>query len=407
MGTSSTKIRDATNYLYEGSFDMAPPTPPPATCPIRWQPNALTPVFYGARSYGTAQGAPVALRVYFPSLDGAVESAPVLSGCGRYPVVLFAHGDCHVDPNHFQKWIQLPAQLARSGYVVVVPQLPSIASHPSTENHPALTAIADSLDWLRQSWEHRSVLMAAAATGVAGHSYGALLAARHARAHVVAGFAGLSGVWQDWPSGAPPIVGLGGPKLLLWGGPEDLFTALSDAQWTGLSAPKHRAVFATGMHWDYLPASQTPCDLSRGPCGLIKSAAADLVTMFFAKYLPPELSPDLPGLVPDNLVPPPLSLTPDQEFYAGGHLIGMRNMSGTPGCGVTLTVVTGNERTVPDVIELSQASADRAVRAAGLVPQFTGAGGARAWVASQSPRAGTRVARGSTVRMALRTGPRP
>lgn len=386
---------------------MTQPIPPPATCPIGWQPNALTPVFYGARTYGAAQSAPVSLRVYFPSLDGAVESAPILSGCGRYPVVLFAHGDCHQDPDHFWKWFQLPAQLARSGYVVVVPQLPAISAHPSTENHPALVAIADSLVWLRQRWEHRSDLMPAPATGIAGHSYGALLAARYARANTVAGFAGLSGVWQDWPVGSPPIVGLARPKLLLWGGPEDLFTSLSAAQWNGLSTPKHRAVFATGVHWDYLPAGQTPCDATRGPCRLIKSAAADLVTMFFAKYLPPELSPHLPGRVPDNLMPPVLVLTQEQKFFAGGHLVGMRNMAGSPGCGVTLTAVTGTERTVPDVLELSSTSADRAVRAAGLLPRFTGTGGAGAWVHRQSPRAGARVPAESTVTMALRTGPRP
>ena len=31
-----------------------------------------------------------------------------------------------------------------------------------------------------------------------------------------------------------------------------------DGQFNGLSTPKHRAVFATGRHWDYLPAGQTP-----------------------------------------------------------------------------------------------------------------------------------------------------
>ncbi|MGH3938663.1 MAG: alpha/beta fold hydrolase [Pseudonocardiaceae bacterium] len=386
---------------------MTAPTPPPATCPIGWQPNALTPVFYGARTYGTAHGAPVSMRVYFPSLDGAVETAPILSGCGRYPVVLFVHGDCDQDPNHFRTWVQLPAQLARSGYVVVVPQLPAIGTHPSAENHPALAAIANSLTWLRQQWEHRTVLMPAAATGITGHSYGALLAARYARANTVAGFAGLSGVWQDWPVGSPPIIGLARPKLLLWGGPEDLFTSLTETQWNSLSTPKHRAVFATGVHWDYLPTGQTPCDATRGPCRLIASAAADLVTMFFAKYLAPELSPHLPGRVPDNLMPPALVLTPEQEFYAGGHLIGMRNMAGNPDCAVALTAVTGTERTVPLVLESSQSSADQEVRNAGLLPRFTGAGGANAWVSSQSPRADTRVPAGSTVTMALRTGPIP
>jgi hypothetical protein len=46
--------------------------------------------------------------------------------------------------------------------------------------------------------------------------------------------------------------------------------------------------------------------------------------MFFAKYLPPELWPNLPDLIPDNLVPPPLQLTPQQEFYAAGYLVGLK-----------------------------------------------------------------------------------
>jgi hypothetical protein len=76
---------------------------------------------------------------------------------------------------------------------VIVPQLPSISAHPSAENHPALGAIADSQRWLRQRWEHRNELMPAPTTGIAGHSYGALLGARYARANTVEGFAGFAG----------------------------------------------------------------------------------------------------------------------------------------------------------------------------------------------------------------------
>ena len=37
------------------------PLPPPTSCPISWQPAALTPVFYGARDLGPEDGAPVRL----------------------------------------------------------------------------------------------------------------------------------------------------------------------------------------------------------------------------------------------------------------------------------------------------------------------------------------------------------
>jgi hypothetical protein len=94
------------------------PLAPPDTCPIGWQPNALEPVFYGVRDYSAADGAPANLRVFFPSLDGAAHAAPILDGCGRYPLVLFVHGDCHENnPNvyHYLQWFYPQAQLARSG----------------------------------------------------------------------------------------------------------------------------------------------------------------------------------------------------------------------------------------------------------------------------------------------------
>jgi hypothetical protein len=62
---------------------------------------------------------------------------------------------------------------------------------------------------------------------------------------------------------------------------------------------------------------------------------------------------------------------------------------------------------VPHVLELSSTVAASRVRAARLVPAFTGAGGPGAWVWRQSPNAGTIVDPGSTVSMQLRTGPIP
>jgi dipeptidyl aminopeptidase/acylaminoacyl peptidase len=106
--------------------------------------------------------------VFFPSLDGAVFSTPILEGCGRYPLILFAHGHCD-ESEHYKKWYLLPAQLARSGYVVVVPELPGIAIHPSNEDHPALQRMVDIVSWIREYWEHRNNLLPAQSTGVAGH----------------------------------------------------------------------------------------------------------------------------------------------------------------------------------------------------------------------------------------------
>ncbi|MEV7226189.1 PASTA domain-containing protein [Polymorphospora sp. NPDC051019] len=382
---------------------MTGPTPPPASCPIGWQPSALTPVFHGMREYSPAEGAPTRVRVFFPSLDGAVATAPILDGCGRYPLIIFAHGHCANDPNHFRKWIQLPAQLARSGYVVAVPELTHISILPQNASHPSVPVLGTLLNWMRQSWEHSDVLMPAEKTGVAGHSYGALLTAWFATVTpTVAAYAGLSGTWQEL-NVTLPIAALNRPKLIVAGHPaEDSFTELNAAQWSALPIPRHRATFANGRHFDYLPAGQTPCDPERGPCPPLALAAADLVTMFFAKYLWPEHSPHLPGRVPDNLVPPPLNLTPEQEFYAGSHLIGMPAMTGA-NCAYTLDFQVPL-RPVPHVVGLPMVPARQQVIAAGFRPTLTGLG---TWVSAQSPAGGSSAPSGSTVRLTLRSGPIP
>ncbi len=330
------------------------PVPPPASCPIGWQPQALAPVFWGVRSLGPDDGAPVPLRIFFPSLDGSVETAPILAGCGRYPLVVLAHGHCIGDPENHRSWFVVPAMLARSGYVVVVPHLAGITSgtSPSTSAHPDLATLDAVVAWARTGWEHRAVLLPPPATGVIGHSFGAMLGARFAVDHPVAAYAGLSGTWQDWFGDAPfPLPLLTVPSLLTWGSAGDSFTRLSDAQWAATARPRHRVVLEGAMHWDYLGTHAPPC--ARTPtCPGVGSAVADLLVMFFARYLPPELATNLAFEVPATLEPPDrLDLTPEQEFFAGGFLGGWAALQASGGeCGrVTATHeslrLLGNRRT--------------------------------------------------------------
>lgn len=86
-----------------------------APFPIAWRPNALAPVFYGRRSYGTADGAPGDVRVFFPSLDGSPDTGEILRPCGLYPLIVFAHGHCPTDTDEYLKWFEVPAVLARAG----------------------------------------------------------------------------------------------------------------------------------------------------------------------------------------------------------------------------------------------------------------------------------------------------
>jgi hypothetical protein len=59
---------------------------------------------------------------------------------------------------------------------------------------------------------------------------------------------------------------------------------------------------------------------------------------------------------------------------------------------------------VPNVYEMTPNTATHLVQAAKLVPHFAGNG---TWVSSQSPLAGMVVVQGTTVNMALHTGPKP
>jgi hypothetical protein len=61
-------------------------------CPISWQPSISKPAFYGYRDFSIEDGAPANVRVFYPSLEGSPHDAPMLAGCGHYPLILFLHG---------------------------------------------------------------------------------------------------------------------------------------------------------------------------------------------------------------------------------------------------------------------------------------------------------------------------
>ena len=190
-------------------------------------------------------------------------------------------------------------------------------------------ALALAVDWMRSEWKYRHLLQPPPATGLIGHSFGALHAGHYATRTPVAGVASLSGLWRKWDIDFAPNPLLVGdaPRLLTWGtgGADGEADAVLPSQlWDAIAAPKHRAVFGGATHWDYLPGNASlPCRTGTGSCAHVGAAAADLVSLFFARYLPPEGVAGLPGKVRPELVPPPaLSLTWEQEQYAGGHLTG-------------------------------------------------------------------------------------
>jgi hypothetical protein len=86
-------------------------TPPcfrPDDPPVGWGPSVLTPVFWGYADYNPPEltGAPVATRVYYPSIQGSPECAAFLAGPGRFPLLIFLHGECTEDLP-YAKWLRL------------------------------------------------------------------------------------------------------------------------------------------------------------------------------------------------------------------------------------------------------------------------------------------------------------
>jgi pimeloyl-ACP methyl ester carboxylesterase len=348
-------------------FGWLPPrpvqNPPPATCPISWQPSVVAPVFWGLREYhqirvlqrivsGTfgapreSFGPPTPCRVFFPSLHLPPFDAPILEGCGSYPLILFAHGHCQRDnvAEQYRRWLELPAILARSGFVVVVPKLDATAggSHPSI-NDIEVDLIGRVIAWMRTRWEHASIL--SPVTGVIGHSYGGMLAARYADegSLPISAFASLSSGWGEWQPGVfptdSPLPNLSIPGLLALGGAD------SDASvnLSALPGTKHGAVFTDAAHWDFLPGGRSPCQGGiAGPCDLTWALAADIVALFFGKYLPLESWPNLLEAIPNSLNPPRRRLSFRQMFYAIGHLATFSRLGSEPDCGVTLSWRTPN-----------------------------------------------------------------
>jgi pimeloyl-ACP methyl ester carboxylesterase len=340
-------------------------------CPISWQPNALEPVFYGIRDEVAAVplravmaraasgrrlpsrvlAALAALRrlargltilgghrcrVFFPSLDGSPTSAPILDQCGPYPLIVFVPGMCS-EPDHYKKWEYLPAQLARGGHVVVVPELPQIAGGTDPQQADGdLAVLGDVITWVRTYSNYRAIVAPAPATAIVGHSYGGGLAARFVATNpgAVSAFASLSGVSGVGIShvATAPIA-----KLFMWGSDPlmdaalvDMNPAPSSATWNGVAPPKQSAIFNDIGHWDYLPAGTTACDTQRGQCHLMPALAVELLMMFVGRYLTAAGAPNLLGQIDPRLIPPRLQdigLSPAQQFFAGGYLNAFEHLS--------------------------------------------------------------------------------
>jgi pimeloyl-ACP methyl ester carboxylesterase len=320
--TASVTLTGCDGELIDALIDACPEDPSESGN-VTWTPSVMYPVFYGYQDLSETDGAPGVARIWYPTYEGFTTSPPILKLClVRYPIVLFLHGQppCLPAPDYHTRWFAIPAVLARSGYVVIVPEWDARLD-PNETYPPALSLALDFLDWVHTAWSERKwVAQQFVSTAVVGHSYGALLAARlvHLRPSIPA-LVSLSAPWGELDDGDVVLSGLTLPKLLVWGRGlefEDL-----DRSWDGVPAPKHGAVH-DDEHFDYIPALPG-CTAPRGPCEEIQGAMADLVALFLSRYMP--VQPSTTN-IPVSLEPPPAPLTVEQEFYAGGRLSGLETL---------------------------------------------------------------------------------
>jgi len=317
------------------------PEDPAESGGIDWTPDVLHPVSWASSEPTAADGAPQKMRIYYPSY-AFNDSGRILKLClDRWPLVLFLHGlppspPCpSSNPANYLRWRSIPILLAKSGYVVAVPDYSATVPAADSALIDSMLAV---IDWLRTDWqEARWVDKRAESVAVAGHSFGALLAARLAQRRPGMGaYIGLGGSFNQLSADAHAVLqSLHLPSLFMWSNNHELapFEDLDqDGFWNDIPGPKY-ALIHSGGHYDYVPRAST-CSDPRGECPSIEPVAAELIALFLAQSMPQARS-TTPMRI--DLTPPVVPLTPKQQFYGGGHFPGLDAMKSDRLCkGVTL-----------------------------------------------------------------------
>lgn len=296
------------------------------------------PVFYGIRDVTIpADGGDFGARIYFPSYDGAVWTAPIRPG--TYPLVVFAHGDrssetdlCPPDRSEdYTRWDAVLHLLARCGFVVLAPAVHDVIN----SSEATAVRLETAIDWIRSAWEERVVLRkpdvfldpsrhvartdsgdrvaadvsrfgaahlglgigvdihhlgSPTALGLVGHSWGARACARvAARGNVyVSALAAIAGTWDE-NAAIQALRDAQKPTLLLTGTADFLNASYPSALWPSLAAPKHQAMLQGLGHWDWFGGQGgiQPCDDNeeRPSCSAGWLTAAELVLGFMTKYV--------------------------------------------------------------------------------------------------------------------------
>jgi len=337
--------------LISGCATMGRPGPdcdPPSASGVDWIPDVAHPVAWGEEHLTTADGAPRTMSIYYPS-PRFVPPRPMLRSClGRWPVVLFLHGQPpdgltpEQRANYHRAWWRVPVALARSGYVVVVPR--HDAGLPTSDSAPRQVAEAmRDIAFVRSDWhEAKWVAQPPSATVVVGHSFGALLAARVVAAHPeIAAWASLGGGFHQLDDARSLLGAIRAPSFFMFssdGGakfePFLQFERIdgdpnpTNNLWSGLAQDKYAVTYGGG-HFEYLDPGQSGT-APRGGCDLIAGVAADLVALFVASNVQ-----SLTRVAPD-LLKPVVTLSDAQAALAIQHLTSVDRIGTAAACRVEM-----------------------------------------------------------------------
>ena len=266
------------------------------------------PVFYSYTDYDF--GAPQPIRVLFPTLDfegfplniyKPSHPANILEDCGRFPLVVFIHGNCpSQDPDHYLKWTWMLSYLARAGFVVAIPQLKSFNTHYDTTAPEILEELLGVIGWMLFEWKYSYLL--STPIGLIGHSRGGVAVANVAAKLGYSSLVGAQALLSPWfydqaykaADPAELVKQFHSPSLIMFGnskvGGEVGSTAPvkpnEPLYWESFSEPKTLVRFPSGGHWDYLSVFPSGCSYDNpARCGAQWKLTSEMLIKFFARSL--------------------------------------------------------------------------------------------------------------------------
>lgn len=227
------------------------------------------------------------VRVFFPSWDGAVWSAPIADG--TYPLVVFVHGQrdagdgmCPPDTsNDYQRWWAALQLLPRTGVIVAVPDVSDvIGPDPST----VMPRLSQTIAFMRGQWEFSPSV--SPALGLAGHSWGANATINAAASGDFGAQAYASVAVTRENNYAADYRALAAPTLLVAGMDDWLAGPLRQPDFDLGPTPRYQVALAGIDHFGWFARAELwRCDGQQEDCPSGAWIISEMLASFFARHL--------------------------------------------------------------------------------------------------------------------------